>query len=302
MRTPSIFLSHNHRDKPFVRTLGHDLSAMGVRVWLDEAEIKIGDMLIEKISNAIDEMQYLGIVLSPHSVESRWVKEELSQAFIGQLSRRDTVVLPILLADCQIPGFLRGRMYADFRDPDDYEESLKKLLLTVGVDLSKGSGAYIHDPFAKQLGRVSSIYARPKIWHCIFCGWCCKSPNNDYMCVACRTVRPFAGDEATLVICPECGQGSLGVAKYCEWCGTHLNLSAGQSITCRCSYESARVIKCLVSVGKRVRNGEVLFMLRINDVDLPFKSYTDGVVKEMFVSSGQLVFEGTPLASIVKEV
>lgn len=42
MAQPSIFLSHNYRDKPFVRTPAQDLSAMGVKVWLDEAELKSG--------------------------------------------------------------------------------------------------------------------------------------------------------------------------------------------------------------------------------------------------------------------
>src|SRR5262249_35195248 len=118
---PSMFLSHNYRDKIFVRTLAQDLRAMGVKVWLDEAELNVGDSLIAKISSAIDEMKYLGIVLSPHSVSSRWVNEELHQALIGQLSNRGTVVLPILLADCEIPGFLRDRMYADFRNPENYD-------------------------------------------------------------------------------------------------------------------------------------------------------------------------------------
>ena len=45
----SIFLSHSHVDKPFVRRLASDLIDSGVKVWLDEAEILIGDSLIEKI-------------------------------------------------------------------------------------------------------------------------------------------------------------------------------------------------------------------------------------------------------------
>ena len=95
-------------------------------------------------------------------------------------------------------------------------------LVAMGVDISKGSGASIHDPFAEQLGRVSHTYARPKVWHCIFCGWRCENPHNDYMCYGCGTVRPFVSDEATCVICRECGQGSLGVARFCEWCGINL--------------------------------------------------------------------------------
>jgi hypothetical protein len=43
---PSIFLSHSSADKPFARRLAGDLRARGVRVWLDEAEIGIGDSLI----------------------------------------------------------------------------------------------------------------------------------------------------------------------------------------------------------------------------------------------------------------
>ena len=69
----SIFLSHNYRDKPFVRTLAQDLTAMGVKVWVDEAELRVGDSLVTRISSAIDEMRYLGVVLSPHSVDSRWL-------------------------------------------------------------------------------------------------------------------------------------------------------------------------------------------------------------------------------------
>jgi TIR domain len=305
MSKPSIFISHNHRDKHFVRTLAQDLGALGVRVWLDEAEIRVGDSLIEKISTAIDEMRYLGIVLSPNSVESRWVKEELSQALVGQLSERDTVVLPIMLVDCQVPGFLRGRAYADFRDPDLYEESLKKLIVAMDVDISKGSGASIHDPFAKQLGRVSNLYARPKVWHCIFCGWRCEESYNDYMCRGCGALRPFAGEEATMVICRECGQCSLGVARFCEWCGTNLTPSTGQTLTYRCPYDSARIVMCPFSAGERVKAGESIVMLRLpNGRDVPYPGPIlgsfDCVVEELFVTNDQLVFAGTPLARVVR--
>lgn len=55
----SIFLSHNSKDKEFVRKLAIRLKDYGIKVWLDEAEIKIGESLINKIQIAIDEMSYL---------------------------------------------------------------------------------------------------------------------------------------------------------------------------------------------------------------------------------------------------
>jgi hypothetical protein len=39
----SIFLSHNSKDKPFVRRLSKGLQAHGIRVWVDEAEMQLGD-------------------------------------------------------------------------------------------------------------------------------------------------------------------------------------------------------------------------------------------------------------------
>ena len=45
----SIFLSHNSKDKPFVRKLADDLRKKGHYVWVDEAEIKVGDSLIGKL-------------------------------------------------------------------------------------------------------------------------------------------------------------------------------------------------------------------------------------------------------------
>lgn len=49
-----LFLSHTAVDKPFVRRLREDLLAHGVpRVWLDEAEIEIGDSLIKKLMRVL---------------------------------------------------------------------------------------------------------------------------------------------------------------------------------------------------------------------------------------------------------
>jgi hypothetical protein len=214
-----VFLSHSHADHAFVRQLAADLSALGVGVWLYEAEINIGDSLVAKISTAIDQVEYLAVILSPHSVESRWVQQELEQALDSQIAGRTLKVLPILLRDCSIPGFLRGKRWADFRDRDNYEQSLVLLLRSLGIDNGRAEGGRLFDPFAGRYGRLRTLYARPKTWHCIFCGWRCDETYNDYGCKACNKLRPFAGGSATMIRCSACSQWSLGVAEYCEWCG-----------------------------------------------------------------------------------
>jgi len=49
----SVFLSHNSKDKKWVRKLAERLTSDDVVVWIDEAELNIGDSLIEKISVGI---------------------------------------------------------------------------------------------------------------------------------------------------------------------------------------------------------------------------------------------------------
>ncbi|HEX8090000.1 MAG TPA: TIR domain-containing protein [Blastocatellia bacterium] len=124
----SVFLSHSHKDKEFVRRLAYDLRANGVKVWVDEAEILVGDSLIQKIGQAIEEMDYLGIILSPNSVESDWVRQELEIAMIEEIKGRRIKVLPILYHRCKLPHFLEGKKYADFTLLAEYQTGLQSLL------------------------------------------------------------------------------------------------------------------------------------------------------------------------------
>lgn len=71
----SIFLCHSSKDKLFARRLGNALSACGVTTWIDEAEIKTGDSLLNKITEGIERTDYLGAILTPTSVSSRWVQK-----------------------------------------------------------------------------------------------------------------------------------------------------------------------------------------------------------------------------------
>lgn len=129
-----IFLSHNSEDKPFVRELKARLETHGVKdVWLDEAEIMVGDSLTKKIEEGLKKTKYIGIVLSPRSVKSHWVERELEIAINRELSTRETVVLPLLYEKCDLPSFLSGRLYADFTSASGYDEGVAKLLRRLKV-------------------------------------------------------------------------------------------------------------------------------------------------------------------------
>jgi len=120
------FLSHSARDKPFVRQLAADLSRNGITVWLDEQMIRVGDSITEKVSQGLAESDYFLIALSEDSVESEWVKRELSQALLTEIEERKVRVLPIKLSECSIPELIKDKKYADFSQ--SYRSGLQQLL------------------------------------------------------------------------------------------------------------------------------------------------------------------------------
>lgn len=111
-----IFISYNQTDRIFVKKLAEDLQTAGLLVWWDEWEIKVGDSIVEKVSNGISTSAYLIVVLSPSSVSSPWVQREVNSATMKQLANeRDITILPVLLKDCDIPILLTDIRWADFR-------------------------------------------------------------------------------------------------------------------------------------------------------------------------------------------
>jgi hypothetical protein len=227
MKRPSVFISHTHVDKPFVRRLGADLAALGARVWIDEAELNVGDSLLGTIAAAIDEMEFLAVVLSPDAVASSWVRQELEQAMSSQLREKKIKTLPVLYRKCELPGFLRGKLYADFTALFKYDESLARIARAIGLDsTSLGAGGTLYDPYAHEFGRHSGMYSRPVTWYCAFCGAGPMPTYNDYICVRCEKLRPFMSESCTICECSRCRQMNLGVASYCEWCGAQLGEGA----------------------------------------------------------------------------
>jgi hypothetical protein len=120
------FVSHSSKDKPFIRKLTADLTAQGVSVWLDEQRIRVGDSIPDQIAQGLAESDIFLIALSENSVSSEWVKRELNSALLDEISKRKVHILPMKLSECEIPGIIRDKKYADFTK--SYKEGFKELL------------------------------------------------------------------------------------------------------------------------------------------------------------------------------
>jgi hypothetical protein len=114
-----VFISYSQRDSDFVDTLARNLVRNRHHIWMDRWELKVGDSLIEKIQSALVGSSAVLVILSKNSVESEWCKKELNATLMRELDERKALLLPCVIDDCEIPLFLREKLYADFRrDPD----------------------------------------------------------------------------------------------------------------------------------------------------------------------------------------
>lgn len=108
-----VFISHSSKDKKFVRTLKDDLNENGIETWVDEDQLDIGDSLLEKLENSLENSTHFIIILSSSSVGSDWVKFELNKAISQVAKKLIQKIIPIKYRDCKVPAELEGLLYAD---------------------------------------------------------------------------------------------------------------------------------------------------------------------------------------------
>lgn len=104
-----VFISHSSDDKRFVRTLKADLNENGINTWVDEDELLLGDSLVERLENSIDDTSHFLIVLSESSINSFWVQKELKKV----LSTLGKKIIPVKYKSCEVPESLNHMLHGD---------------------------------------------------------------------------------------------------------------------------------------------------------------------------------------------
>ena len=74
-----VYLVHATEDKAIVRKIRDSLIPFQIKTWFDECEMLPGDSLFDKIQEGIDESIRALVFITKSSIESEWVKVELSQ-------------------------------------------------------------------------------------------------------------------------------------------------------------------------------------------------------------------------------
>jgi len=122
---PKVFLSYAKEDRYVAIRIAEALKARGVNVWNDSS-ILLDNSFSRSLNELISASDYLIVLISPHSQNSEWVMYELTAGVRKELTARDITILPVLLADTEIPYFLRNYQYLDCRA--DVEHGIEQLV------------------------------------------------------------------------------------------------------------------------------------------------------------------------------
>jgi len=128
-----IFISHSSLNKSFAFKLANDLTRFGHIPWLDAWDIKVGQCIPTRIAEGLEEVDYLILILTPAAVASGWVDREWKAKYWQEVEQERTVVLPVLLEQCEVPLLLKTRKYADFTG--DHGHGLVELMGAIGPAL-----------------------------------------------------------------------------------------------------------------------------------------------------------------------
>lgn len=120
---PTVFLSHSHQDKRVARRLVRRLTAHGVKVWLDERELRLGAALTSTLRAQIEAADMLLVVASQAAAVSKWVGMELEFA-----REQGKTVVPLFVEAVADHERFRDRLGGDATSPQAFADVVHRLL------------------------------------------------------------------------------------------------------------------------------------------------------------------------------
>lgn len=125
---PNVFISHRKSDAQQAEQLANELRRAGHEVWFDEWKIDIGDSIVERVDQGLEETDYLILCFSSSDL-SPWVNREWMSTLARQLSGHGVKILPVLLTGGNPPAIIEDIKYANL--VKDWSKGVSNLLRAI---------------------------------------------------------------------------------------------------------------------------------------------------------------------------
>lgn len=121
-----VFISYFLKDRAWVRSLVKALQDRGIRVWYDEAEVRPGDSLLDRIHEGLNKSHDIIFLIDAGTSKSNWAAAELGAALALHKPIIPIVQEGILPED--IPGPIRLRRYLLKQEPSVTAEEVVRAI------------------------------------------------------------------------------------------------------------------------------------------------------------------------------
>jgi hypothetical protein len=110
------FVSHSWKDKALARRVARRLSHRGVAIWIDEAEMQVGDQISQRLADEIRASGYLLVLLTKNATTSKWVAQEIDVAREARIP-----IIPVMAEPSLSVPLLDEVLAIDIIDPLTFE-------------------------------------------------------------------------------------------------------------------------------------------------------------------------------------
>ncbi len=123
-----VFLTFNNEDRDEVEKIAiHLKNNAKLRPWFDQWELIPGESVIQNLERGLKASSTCAVFVG-RSGEGPWQKREVEIALRQQIQHPDFRVIPVLLPDApkqpELPSFLSGNMWVEFRESVEDDNAL----------------------------------------------------------------------------------------------------------------------------------------------------------------------------------
>jgi tetratricopeptide (TPR) repeat protein len=140
-----VFVSYRSSDRPWAMSLVARLEGAGLRVFIDQKELQLGQPLAGQLQSALTRSRAAVVLVSQGWIASRWCQQEADVLVQRAVEDKRFTLVPLRLDGSPMPALLGSRVYLDFQhSPRAEGEGVERLINSLLQPAPSQAGATAH--------------------------------------------------------------------------------------------------------------------------------------------------------------
>lgn len=123
-----VFISHASKDLQFARCLATDIMGNGYDVFLDDWSIDLGENIIGRINEGLEESKILIPIISQNFLESVFCMDEWTSFYMRFAKIKKQSIIPLVIDNSEVPSIMSAIKYFRMLDDSTYPSFIFQLM------------------------------------------------------------------------------------------------------------------------------------------------------------------------------